>query len=241
MNLRSIVFLFSAVALSLQALSAQQVKTRKQQMEILRREKVSRLWPERQSQIALRVNKYVERGLLSDPGGSSGFQPIILGGMRSGNGFNYGVGYKRSDLFHDSLAFRFTARGSIKKAVLFDFNLSLPRLEHNRVFLDFYAKYENSPRMRYYGQGQDSLESNRSSYRLEDTILDFRAGYNFTTYLRATGSIGGYYVHTGNGTRDPTIDQIFPGLRETSEFLTWGASLQFDYRDNPDAPRSGRR
>ena len=150
-------------------LSQGQIQTRKQQLEILRRDKVARLWPERQSQIVDLVNKYTEQGLLDDPSqGSNGFQPVVLGGMRSDNGFTYGVGYRRSDLFRDRLGFRVTARATAAKSTLFDFSVDSPKLNSGRAFIDFYAKYENSPTMSYYGQGQDSLErSSISKKRLK--------------------------------------------------------------------------
>ena len=217
-----------------------QIQTRKQQLEILRRDKVARLWPELQSQIVDLVNKYTEQGFLDDPSqGSNGFQPIVLGGMRSDNGFTYGIGYRRSDLFRDRLGFRATARGSLAKSTLFDLSVNSPRLNSGRAFVDFYAKYENSPTMSYYGQGQDSLEENQTSYRLEDTDLGVTGGFRLTDWLKVSGRAGGYFVHTGEGTREPSIDTLFPGLRQNVDYFRWDWAAQADYRDNPGAPRSG--
>ena len=73
--------LLALILLASDLLFAQgQIKSRKQQLEILRRDKVARLWPERQSQIVGLVNKYTEQGLFDDPSkGSNGFQPVVLG------------------------------------------------------------------------------------------------------------------------------------------------------------------
>ena len=219
-----------------------QIQTRKQQLEILRRDKVARLWPERQSQIVDLVNKYTEQGFLDDPSqGSNGFQPIVLGGMRSDNGFTYGIGYRRSDLFRDRLGVRATARGSLAKSTLFDLSVNSPRLNSGRAFVDFYAKYENSPTMSYYGQGQDSLEENQTSYRLEDTDLGVTGGFRLTDWLKVSGRAGGYFVHTGEGTREPSIDTLFPGLRQNVDYFRWDWAAQADYRDNPSAPRFWRQ
>ncbi len=229
------------VLLSGELLCAQgQIKSRKQQLEILRRDKVARLWPERQSQVVHLVNKYTEQGLFDDLSqGSNGFQPMVLGGMRSAQGFTYGVGYRRSDLFRDRLGFRTTARGTLAKSTLFDFFLDSPRMNREGAFVDFYAKYENSPQMRYYGQGQDSKEENRTSYRLEDTDVSIRAGYRFTDWLRVSLKTGGYFVHTGKGSEAPSIEETFPGLLQNRDFFHWGMAAQVDYRDNPGAPRRG--
>ena len=77
--------LLTLILLASDLLFAQgQIKSRRQQLEILRRDKVSRLWPERQSQIVNLVNKYAEQGLFDDPSqGSNGFQPVVLGRMDS--------------------------------------------------------------------------------------------------------------------------------------------------------------
>ena len=143
----------AAVLVILLSLPVQaQIESRTEQLELLRRDKVTRLRPERQSEFVNLVNKYVERGLFEDPGkGSNGFQPAVLGGMRAGNGFSYGVGYRRSDLWRDHADFRFTARGTPQNAYMFDFRFALSKLQTERGFLDFYAKFENSPQMDYYG------------------------------------------------------------------------------------------
>ena len=229
------------ILLSTDLLFAQgQIQSRKQQLEILRRDKVARLWPERQSQIVDLVNKYTEQGLFDDPSqGSNGFQPVVLGGMRADNGFTYGIGYRRSDLFRDRLGFRATALATLAKSTLFDFAVDSPKLNRGRAFVDFYAKYENSPTMSYYGQGQDSLEENKTSYRLEDTFLSVSSGFRFTDWFNVAVAAGGYFVHTGEGTREPSIDTKFPDLRQNVDYFHWGMAAQADYRDNPGAPRSG--
>jgi outer membrane translocation and assembly module TamA len=221
-------------------LAQSQIKSRRQQLEVLRRDKVSRLWPERQSQIATMVNKYVERGLFDEPGrGSNGFQPVVMGGMRSNNGFTYGIGYRRSDLFRDRLGFRVTARGTMQKAFMFDLHVDSPRLNSDRGFFDFYVKYENSPHMGYYGQGIDSSEDDETSYLLEDTELTFRGGYKFTDWLSLSGRVGGYFAHTGRGGTDPSIETVFPDLLQNTHFFVYGITGQVDYRDNRNAPRKG--
>ena len=89
-------------------------KTRTEQIERERRHKQARLWPESESPIATRLNDAVTRGLLDGfKTGKGGNGPqFILGGMRSGQGASFGVGYRRSDIFHDNIGYRFTARGS---------------------------------------------------------------------------------------------------------------------------------
>ena len=225
-----------------------QLKTRTEQIEQDRRDNEARLWPERTSAMTERLNGLVERGLMDgfESGkGNNGIQ-AALGGMRSGNGAAFGVGYRRSDLWRDRLGFRSTVRGTLAKATFIDFELNFPKLTSDRVSLDFYAKYENSPQMDYYGQLGESAESLRSSYRLEDTLAEFRGSYRLFRKLKLRGKGGGLLVHNGRGQRDgfPCIEEVYdtsntPGFGEKADFLRWSGGLQFDYRDNPNGPRAG--
>jgi outer membrane protein assembly factor BamA len=166
--------------------------------------------------------------------------------MRSGNGTSLGLGYRRIDLWNERLAFRATGRGTPRLAYMFDLEVESPRLNSDRAELKLYTKYENSPRMDYYGPGPDSAESNRSSFRLEDLGLDLEGRIRVwgKFYIGAAGGV--YAANTGKGQRSgfPSTEEIFspaqtPGLFEQSRFLRGGGFLQYDWRDNPGGPRSG--
>jgi outer membrane protein assembly factor BamA len=227
---------------------AQQATTRKEQIEQLRKDKHARLWPERTSGIVKRLNDLTERGLLEgfETGrGANGLQ-IVLGGMRSGNGTTLGVGYRRVDLWKEWLSFRATARGTPRLAYMFDLELGSPRLRSDRTDLTLYAKYENSPRMDYYGPGPDSQKRNRSSFRLEDIALDLEGRYRIWRRLFGGASGGVYQANVGPGKRGgvPSTEEVFdprttPGLLQQTSLWRPGAFLQYDYRDNPRGPRAG--
>ena len=223
-----------------------QVASRAEQLAALRRDKVARLWPERQSRIVDIANNFTERDLLGDGGRPNGFQAVILGGTRSGHGFSYGIGYGRSDLWRDRFAFNVTARATRHKAYAFDFSAELPRFLSERGFLRYETKFENSPQMDYYGPGPDSEAANRSSYRLEDTEMDLGFGHQLTRRVSVVAGVGGYFVNIGPGQRSgvPSIEEIFspdetPGINDQTNYFTWGGAAQFDYRDQPEEPRSG--
>ncbi len=228
--------------------TAQQPRTRAEEIERHRRDKRARLWPESESPLVEKVNKLVERGLyegLESGKGANGGQ-IVMGGMRSGQGFSAGLGYRRSDIWHDRFAMRGTARITPQLAYLLDLELDFQSLRKDWFFLDFYTKYEYSPQMDFYGQGGDSLEESRTSYVFEDFSTDFRLGFNVTDYFRAGFTIGGLVVHTGTGKRSgfPSTDEIFdsetaPGLGEDTTFSRWGSFVELDYRDLPGGPRAG--
>ena len=227
---------------------AQQATSRTEQMEQIRTDKQARLWPEHTPGLVKRMSQYTERGLLEgvrSGKGANGPQ-IVLGGMRSGNGTSFGVGYRRIDLWSERLAFRVTARGTPKLAYMFDLQVESPRLNTDRFELKLYTKYENSPQMDYYGPGPDSSKSNRSSFRLEDVEVNLEGRIRVWRKFYV-GAVGGSYVaNTGKGKRSgfPSTDEIFgaaqtPGLLEQSRFLRGGGILEYDWRDNPGGPRSG--
>jgi len=232
-----------------QSQSATQAQTRADLIEQQRRDKRPFLWPERSSPIAEIVNNFVERGLLdgvqSGLGGGNGIQ-FVLGGMRSGQGAAFGVGYRRSDLFNDRLGFRWTVRGTYDLAWMTDLQIYFPPLQSRRGFLDLYARYEYSPQMDYYGEGPTTSLEQRSSYRLEDYFLWARGGWAFFDYLRVGGTFGGYNASTGPGKRRgvPSIEEEFdsaaiPGFEGNGDFYHTGVFVQFDWRDNPGGPRFG--
>ena len=227
---------------------AQQAATRTELIQLLRKDKQARLWPERTSGIVKMVNNFMARGFLEgvESGKGTNGPQFVLGGMRSGNGTTFGLGYRRVDLWGERLSFRGTARGTVRKAYMFDVELGFPRLKTERADLMLYAKYENSPLMDFYGNGPDSNRANRSSYRLEDTGIDLSGRYRVwkDLYLGATGGV--YLSNTGRGQRSgfPSTDEKFnpedvPGLADQASFLRAGGFLQYDWRDNPRGPRRG--
>jgi outer membrane protein assembly factor BamA len=227
-----------------------QASTRAEEIELARREKAARLWPETEPTLVQVFNSFLERGGKEEAGrgGANGFQPLVLGGMRSGNGMTLGVGYKRSDIFRDAVAFRVTARGTFEKAYMFDFHVDVPKLRSEYTFLDLYSKYENSPQMDYYGPGTDSDKDDRTSYRLETTDVLGRLGFEVYRNLRVGGGGGYLHVNTGPGQRSgvPSTEQVFgpdttPGIDVQTSFTRMGGFAEFDYRDHPGAATSGGR
>ncbi len=234
---------------SVQAQDDTTPRTRTEEIELKRREKIARLWPERSSPIAEMTNGFVERGLLdgvsSGLGGSNGAQ-LVLGGMRSGQGMSVGLGYRRSDLFSDRFGFRATVRGTFETAWMADLQLYFPPLYTERGFLDIYFRYEYSPQMDYYGEGPSSSVEDRSSYALTDYRGWVRGGWRFFDYLSVGGTAGGLQVHTGSGKRSgvPSIEDQFdpstiPGLFVGGDFMHTGVFAEVDWRDNPGGPRFG--
>ena len=186
-----------------QGLAWGQAASRVEEIRQRRIDKQARIWPERTSGIVKQVSSFTERGLLEGAQsgkGNNGIQ-FVLGGMRSGNGAAFGLGYRRVDLLNEKLGFRATARGTFQASYMFDFELNFPRLADRGTELQLYAKYENSPLMDYYGAGPDTHRANRSNYRLEDVGMDLKLRQRVWNNFYV-GALGGLYLpNTGPGSR----------------------------------------
>ena len=129
---------------------------------------------------------------------------------------------------------------------MLDSEVEFNSLRSGRSFAKLDLKFENSPKMDYYGQGPDSSESDRSSYLLEDLALDANVGFTVLRGLRLGLTAGGVSVHTGPGKRGgvPTTQDLFPiedlpGLEADTDYVRWGGFVALDRRDNRYGPRSG--
>ena len=144
---RSALITLVLVAVAVPSLAQQQPATgpttREETIAAERNDKVAELWPERTSPIVDRANRLVERGFREglDSGKGANGPQIVLGGMRSGQGFTAGMGYRRSDLWAERLGYRATGRATLQRAYLFDFNLDFQGLKTERTAVRWYTKY----------------------------------------------------------------------------------------------------
>src|SRR5678816_3939357 len=153
--------------------------TRAEAIAEARDDKLAELWPERQSPLVNKVNALVERGFKEglDSGRGVNGPQIVLGGMRPGQGFTAGLGYRRSDLWQERLGYRATGRGTLQYGYMFDFDLDFQGLRSERTSLQWYTKFEHSPHIDYYGFGNQSSQDNKTSYSYDDFTTDFSATF----------------------------------------------------------------
>jgi len=213
-----------------------------------RADKVAELWPERQNAMVDIVNGLGERGLgegLDSGKGANGIQ-FLFGGMRSGQGMSGGVGYRRSDLFREQLGIRGTARATTRGGYMFDADVDFNGLHSDRTFLRWYTRFEHSRHIDYFGQGNDSVEANRTSYRYDDFSSDFNASFALTRRVRIGGTGGYFHAHTAESGEDDVIpiDEAFPpaslpGFGADTKYTRIGAFAYYDSRDSQTGPRSG--
>jgi outer membrane protein assembly factor BamA len=215
-------------------------------IESARTEKETKLAPETQpraEQAIVAVQKSVPFRLLT--GDFNGFG-VGFGNITPGAGFAIGPQYKRTDLLQGNLTASVFARASVNESYLGRVDLSLPNLVGGRAFVDFSALHRNISEMPYYGGGPDSQKSGRSDYRMEDTNVELRPGFQPFQRLRA-GLIGSYLavnVGPGHSTRYISADRqygpdVAPGIDRQTNFLRGGGFVEFDWRDRPYNPTSG--
>lgn len=221
--------------------------TRAEVIAAERAEKVAELWPERTSPIVDTVNRLVERGFnegLDSGKGANGPQ-IVLGGMRPGQGFTAGLGYRRSDLWGERLGYRGTVRGTFQGAYLFDFNVDFQGLKTERSSVRWYTKYEHSPDIDFYGIGNESAKENRTSFAYDDLTTDVDFAYQMLRQLDVGVTTGYLRADSGPGGGGfPPIDELFPpdqlpGYNQDTQFTRIGAFIDWDRRDSRTGPRSG--
>jgi outer membrane protein assembly factor BamA len=242
-----LVLAAAAPSLAQQPETTTAAATREEAIARERAEKLAELWPERTSPMVDTVNRLVERGFSEglDSGKGANGPQIVLGGMRPGQGFTSGLGYRRSDLWAERLGYRATARATLQRAYLFDFNLDFQGLKTERTSVKWYTKYEHSPDIDFYGLGNTSPKENHTTFGYDDLTTDVDAAYRIFRHLNV-GFTGGYlHADSGRGHDDFTpIDELFPpedlpGFDQDTQFTRIGMFANFDYRDSKTGPRSG--
>jgi outer membrane protein assembly factor BamA len=177
--------------------------------------------------------------------GYKGFSPI-LGGLVNGSGIAGGVQFLRRDFLNGKLILRSSARLTTRLYQLYDFEVGMPGIANDRVYLDFYARHRNYAQMPYYGPGAKSLRSGRSNYRLEDTSYDVSTGVRPFKQLRLGVTAGLLQMNVGPGASNEFVstEKIYdarqaPGLDVQSDFARGGVLAHLDLRDSPYGPRAG--
>jgi hypothetical protein len=211
-----------------------------------RQEKEKALGPEKNTKwedrtLYIREQKLLERFTA----GVAGVR-LKLGGLATNGGFAVGPEYLRSDVADGRVTFRAAAQASLRKFQKFDVEIGVPRLGSRWLSLDLYSVHHNYPQLQYYGAGADSEKTGRSNFRLEDTAVDTTLGFHPARRLTIAGQIGYLQTNVGPGTNRLFIstDNQFteattPGITQQSDFVRYGAFVQYDTRDRPGGPRSG--
>ena len=221
------------------------ISSRAGEIEAQRERKARQLQPDQPSRIEHILQTVKNKEVLERITNGVGGVRAHLGGLVTGSGFAAGPEYYRS-LARDSVVFRASVRGSLRKFYVLDLGLEMPKLADGHIFVDFYGVHRDYPHIDYYGPGPDSSKAGRTGFTLEDTSFDLRTGVRPVEHLRL-GVAGRYWlVNVGPGRDDrfASADRVYspalaPGILQQANYLIGGGFIECDWRDNPGGPRRG--
>jgi len=124
----------------------------------------------------------------------------------------------------------------------------LPDMAADRVTLGAQVRWQDFTQVNYFGLGPNTLESERSEYRLKDTDVLGYGAFRATDWLSVTGRFGWLKkptlsAPTGPFDRDfPDALLVFagePGVGDPTSFLHGDVGVAADSRDHADYPTRG--
>jgi hypothetical protein len=172
-----------------------------------------------------------------------------LGNMITGSGWiSAGPGY-RHHLFNGQAIVNLSAAVSWNFYKMAQGRFELPHLANDHLTVGSQVIYQDLLQVNYFGLGNDSLKSNRSGYRLDETDVLGYATVRTTPWLSVSGRFG--WIHqaelstmTGWSVTYPNTLAVFsddtaPGLSQQPAFLHGDVSVAADTRDHPGHPTRG--
>ena len=188
------------------------------------------------------IDSETEQGRSKD-----GFYPELENMITGAGWISAGPGYRRHFLNNHALVDG-SAAISWRAYKMARARFELSDLARNHLTVGSQVRWQDLTQVNYFGVGADSLESQRSEYRLKSTNVVGYANVRANQWL----TIGG----NGGWLRQPTLsssvgpfDRDFPdtlllfsgdpGVGQPVSFAHGGVSLTADTRDHPDHPLSG--
>lgn len=171
-----------------------------------------------------------------------------FGGMTTGSGLALGAGYRKY-LFDERVFGDVSAALSTKLYKAVDAKARWAQFWDDRIEIWSDFHYRDYPQEDYFGPGEGSTQSARTSYDLESTDIVGRAVANVLPWLSVGADLGFFNPTLDSGRDDnfPSIEQLFtdvqaPGLGEPQQpnFLHNTVFAEIDYRDHRrNATRGG--
>ena len=178
---------------------------------------------------------------------TDGFYPE-LGNLITGDGWiSAGPGY-RHRLFGGHALVDGSAAISWRAYKMARGRFELPGLARGRVAVGSEVRWEDYTQVNYFGIGTNSLESDRSEYRLKTVDVVGYASVKPTEWLSIGGRFGLLKQPTLSSAAGP-FDRGFqnalqafpldPGVGDPTRYLHGDASIAVDTRDHPEYPAYG--
>lgn len=198
-----------------------------------------------------RAMRYGSRLMSSGDGGETknGFYPEF-GDMITGSGWlSGGPGY-RYWLFDDRMFVDASAALSWRMYKMAQARVELPTLARSRITAGAQVRWQDLTQVSYFGDGPDSLETDRSEYRMESAnVIGYVIGKP-TPWLSINGKLGWITrpsIHAPGGTfqrGNPDARTVFPDdpvyqLAEQPNFLHGEIGIVAETRDHRGYPSEG--
>ena len=178
-----------------------------------------------------------------------GFYPELGHVITGGGWISVGPGYRRHVMNGRALVDT-SAAISWRAYKAAQARFELPSLAGDRLTVGTKALWQDFTQVRYFGAGQNSLETGVSDYRLKSTNLVGYATWRLRPALSVTASTGWLRSPTilpsgGSFDRgDPDTLQVHPtetaaSLEEQPSYIHADAGAMFDTRDHPSFPTRG--
>jgi hypothetical protein len=195
-----------------------------------------------------RLVNWFDHEVNQNGGPHDGFYPEF-GNTITGSGWiSAGPGYRQQ--FLDGRA-RLNVSGAVswKFYKMAQARFELPRLANDHLLLGAQTIYQDMLQVNYFGLGNDSLQSNRSGYRLDETDVLGYAVVRPKEWLSINGRFG--WIHqaelstmTGWSVPYPNTQQLFtdataPGISQQPAFIHGDVSVAVDTRNYAGHPTSG--
>jgi len=173
--------------------------------------------------------------------------PIRIGveGRGPGGGLTVGSVFNWSS-YGDRVRSKLWGNITINRFYEVGTGVELPHVGGHDLSFALEAWHQDAPQLEYFGSGNDSSVNNRTDYRREDTVLEFRV--RFSPHRRVTSScaLQQVWLNVGPGTNGnlPSTEQVFgpleaPGIDVQSNYLIGGCAAQFDGTEYYNDPHTG--
>ncbi len=189
-----------------------------------------------------------------------------FGTVTTGSGLALGIRYWKPDFNEWGLDFQTSAAYSSRQYQWYELKLGriqqkrsdilvrlqdysssgriLQKKQRSFVYADF--RYRHFPQEDFYGSGDHSRETDRTTFALKEVFYGALAGYEWNRRVGAAIRLGLTQVNINSGTdrHFPSTQEQFddlsaPGLYVQPDFFQLNSALYVDYRDNPGHPRQG--
>jgi hypothetical protein len=166
-------------------------------------------------------------------------------GLTTGSGFAAGAGY-RQHMFDDKLFADLSSVISMKNYKAVDAKARWLRFWNDRVELWSEYRYRDFPEEDFFGMGQTSSETMRTSYAIESHDIITRGIVTLQPWLRVGADLGYFRPDVGHGADAaiPSIEELFddaraPGLAAQPNYLHNAIFAEVDTRDHRGKPSRG--